>query len=78
VPSNATAVVVNLGAEGASALGYLTVYPCGGTPPVVSNLNFIPGQALANLVQVRLAAGNICIAAEKATHVFADVAGYFI
>ena len=78
VPPNATAVVVNLGAEGSTALGYLTVYPCGGTPPVVSNLNVIPGQALANLVQVRLAAGNICVAAERATHVFADVAGYFI
>ena len=34
--------------------------------------------ALANLVQVRLSAGNICIAAESATHVFADVAGYFV
>jgi len=26
---------------------------------------------------VRLSDGNICIAAESATHVFADVAGYF-
>jgi hypothetical protein len=78
VPPNATAVVMNVAADRASAPGYLTVYPCGGVPPVVSNLNFAPGQALANLVQVRLSAGNVCIAAESATHVFADVAGYFV
>ena len=78
VPANATAVVLNVAADQASAPGYLTVYPCGGTPPVVSNLNFAPGQALANLVQVRLTAGDVCIAAESATHVFADVAGYFV
>ena len=78
VPPNATAVVLNVAADRATAPGYLTVHPCGATPPVVSNLNFAPGQALANLVQVRLAAGDICIAAESATHVFADVAGYFV
>jgi hypothetical protein len=78
VPPNATAVVMNVAADRASAPGYLSVYPCGGTPPVVSNLNFAPGQALANLVQVRLSAGNVCIAAESTTHVFADVAGYFV
>ena len=77
VPANATAVVLNVAADQASAPGYLTVYPCGGTPRVVSNLNFAPGQALANLVQVRLSGGDICMAAESATHVFADVAGYF-
>jgi hypothetical protein len=77
VPGNATAVVLNVAADRASGAGYLSVYPCGGAPPVVSNLNFAPGQALANLVQVRLSAGTICIAAESTTHVFADVAGYF-
>ena len=78
VPSNATAVVLNVTADRAAAPGYLTVFPCGGAPPTVSNLNFAPGQALANLVQVRLSGGNICIASESATHVFADVAGYFV
>jgi len=78
VPADATAVVLNVAADQASAPGYLTVYPCGGSPPVVSNLNFAPGQALANLVQVGLTAGDVCIAAESATHVFADVAGYFV
>jgi hypothetical protein len=78
VPPNATAVVVNVAADRASAPGYLTVFPCGGAAPVVSNLNFAPGQALANLVQVRLAGGELCMAAETATHVLADVAGYFV
>ena len=78
VPSNATAVVLNVAADRATAPGYLTVFPCGGAPPIVSNLNFAPGQALANLVQVRLSNGDMCIKAESATHVFADVAGYFV
>jgi hypothetical protein len=78
VPSNATAVVLNVAADQAGAAGYLAVYPCAGSPPTVSNLNFAPGQALANLVQVRLTEGDLCIAAEKTTHVFADVAGYFV
>ena len=32
-----------------SQTGYLTVYPFGATRPVVSNLNFTPGQTVANL-----------------------------
>jgi hypothetical protein len=78
VPGNATAVVLNVAADRASGAGYLSVYPCGGAPPVVSNLNFAPGEAVSNLVQVRLSAGTICIAAESTTHVLADVAGYFV
>jgi hypothetical protein len=78
VPSNATAVVVNVTADRAAEPGYLTVFPCGGAVPVVSNLNFAPGQAVANLVQVRLTGGELCMSAERPTHVVADVAGYFV
>jgi hypothetical protein len=78
VPPNASAVVVNVTADRAEAPGYLTVFPCGGGAPVVSNLNFAPGQALANLVQVRLTGGDLCMSAEQPTHVLADVAGYFV
>ncbi|MGA3216592.1 MAG: hypothetical protein ABSD97_13015 [Acidimicrobiales bacterium] len=40
VPGNASAVVVNVTAEGATNPSFLTVYPAGATQPVASNLNF--------------------------------------
>ena len=40
VPGNASAVVVNVTAEGATSPSFLTVYPAGATMPVASNLNF--------------------------------------
>jgi hypothetical protein len=44
----------------------------------VSNLNFQAGDTVPNLVSVRLsAAGTVCIFADAATDVLADVAGFF-
>ncbi len=58
VPSSAvTAVVLNVTAVGAKGRGYLTVYPAGQTRPTASNLNFVPGQAVPNLVEVGVGTG---------------------
>ena len=60
VPSNATAVVGNLTAAGATAASFLTVYPAGATQPTASNLNFgvqKAGQAIANRVTVGIGTG---------------------
>ena len=43
VPTTATAAIVNLTATGAMATGYAAAFPCGGTVPLVSNLNFTAG-----------------------------------
>lgn len=48
VPSNATAVVVNLTASDATAGGYVSAYAAGSTQPTVSNLNYAAGQVVAN------------------------------
>jgi hypothetical protein len=48
VPSDATAVVVNLTASDATAGGYVSAYAAGSTKPVVSNLNYAAGQIVAN------------------------------
>jgi hypothetical protein len=46
--------------------------------PTASNLNFLTGQNIPNLVTAKLSAdGRICIFSYAATHVIADVAGYF-
>jgi hypothetical protein len=54
VPADATAVVANVTVTGGTSNGYLTVYPGSGTPPVISDLNWIPGETVANLVVAKL------------------------
>lgn len=44
-----TGFVLTTTVKNTSQTGYLTVYPFGTTRPVVSNLNFTPGQTVANL-----------------------------
>ena len=52
VPANATAVVLNVTAVQPTQAGHLRVFPTGGALPVVSNVNFVPGQIVPNLVVV--------------------------
>ena len=74
----ATAVALNLTAAGPDGGGYVTVWPCGQTMPVVSNLNFEQGQTVPNAVTVKLAAdGTVCLYTTATTHLLADVAGYY-
>ncbi|MGE0877022.1 MAG: FG-GAP repeat domain-containing protein [Acidimicrobiia bacterium] len=72
------AVVLNLTIDNASADGYATAYPCGTTPPNASNLNYVAGQTVANLVVARLGAqGKVCIFTWGSADVVADVAGWY-
>lgn len=77
-----TALVLNVTATDPATAGYLTVYPCGQEPPNTSNLNFAAGQTVPNLVVVDLVGfpptGRVCVFASTATHVLADVTGYFL
>ena len=61
IPSDATAVVLNVTAVSPTAFGNLRVYPdtngLGTTaPPLASNLNYIPGRAIPNMVIVQIPA----------------------
>lgn len=47
-----TAVAVNVTATGATESSFLTVYPTGVSLPTASNLNYTPGDTVANLVEV--------------------------
>ena len=78
VPSSAvTAVVLNVTATGAKSAGYLTVYPAGATRPTASNLNYVPGEAVPNLVEVGLGTGGqISVFSPSATNVVVDLEGY--
>jgi hypothetical protein len=52
VPADASAAVLNVTAVGPTNSGFLTAYPGGGPIPATSNLNFVAGQTVANLVTV--------------------------
>ena len=79
VPTSATAVVLNVTATGGTAASYLTAYPAGQTAPLASNLNFLAGQTVPNLVVVPVGAnGQISIFNNAGTtNVIADVVGFF-
>ena len=78
VPATASAVVMNVTVVDSSAESFLTVYP-GPTKPNASNLNFGAGQIIPNLVTVRVGPGGVVwfATAVGATHVVADVVGYY-
>ena len=52
-----SAVVINVTVTGPTAPGYLTVYPTGYRQPTASNLNFVAGQTVPNLVEVAVGSG---------------------
>jgi hypothetical protein len=57
VPANATSVVLNVTAVDQTTAGFFTVYPTGGSAPTASNLNWVAGQTIPNLVSVGLSSG---------------------
>jgi hypothetical protein len=75
----ADAVVMNVTVTEPTEQSYLTVHPDGVPTPLASNLNFLPGQTVPNLVIGRLSTGGAVRFFNKAgaVHVIADVAGYF-
>jgi hypothetical protein len=74
-----TAVVLNVTVEGATAASDLIVWPDGVSAPLASDLNFVRGQTVPNLVVVKLsAAGKIDIRNKfGSTSVIVDVVGWY-
>jgi hypothetical protein len=78
VPAGATAVIANLTATSTTSWGFLSAWPAGNAKPPSSNLNFLPGQSVPNLVMLKLGAnGSISIAnGPGSANVILDVMGY--
>ncbi len=74
-----TGVVMNVTVTQPSVGGWLTVYPDDVAPPEASNLNFVAGETVPNLVTVRVPPSGIVALRNAAgtTHVLADVVGYY-
>ena len=79
VPADATAVVLNVTATDTTAASFFTVYPTGGAFPTVSNLNWLAGQTVPNLVTVSLGTGGAITIFNDAGRADAvvDLEGYF-
>jgi hypothetical protein len=78
VPVDAAAVVLNVTAVGAGGAGFVTVFPCGGSRPTASNLNFVGGQTVPNLVVSKLGVGGkVCVFSQVGVDLVADLQGWF-
>lgn len=78
VPDNATAVVLNITAVGATLPTYVSAYPAGGSPST-SSLNVNNSLAIANLVIVPVGAGGVIdlYNARGSVQLIVDISGYF-
>jgi hypothetical protein len=81
--SGVLAVALNVTVDQPTQPGYLSVFPSGAGTPVASNLNFTPGNPVANFVVVGVGAGGrVSVTAgppgpSAQTHVIVDVIGYY-
>ncbi|WP_308464470.1 G1 family glutamic endopeptidase, partial [Ferrimicrobium sp.] len=81
VPTNASAVVLNVTVTNTTATSYLTAYPAGLTsPPIVSDLNWTQGDTVPNLVVVNVSSsGQVAFYNSLgSTDLIVDVLGYYV
>ena len=73
-----TAVVLNVTVTETESAGFVAAWPCGGDRPIVSNLNFVAGETVPNLVVSKLSpAGTICLSGIARAHLIADLNGTY-
>ena len=76
--SGVSSVMLNVTVTEPGGDGYVTVFPCGSGVPGASNLNYVAGQTIPNLVAVKTdSLGRVCLFSTQSAHLIADVAGYF-
>lgn len=77
VPSDASAVMLNVTAVLPSEAGFLTVWPCGTPQPVASSVNFGAGEIVPNAVLAKVGSDrSVCIATSAEVDIVVDVNGY--
>jgi serine protease len=76
--TGANSVVLNVTATGATAPGYITVWPCNQPQPYTSNLNYLQYQDIPNAVIATVDSnGQVCFASSSPTFLIADISGWF-
>ncbi len=76
VPPSAVAAVVSVTAVEPCADTFLTVFPCGGAPPLASMVDAAALSIVANSGVVRLGGGSLCVYSLRPTDVLVDVSGW--
>ncbi len=70
------AVLLNIVAAEATTPGWVALFPCGGTVPFVSSVNFAAEGETTNLAAVELGAdGRVCVKASQSVHLVIDLFG---
>ncbi|MEV6606090.1 hypothetical protein [Kutzneria sp. NPDC051319] len=79
VPSDATAVLLNVTAVDATGNTFVAVYPDGAPVPITSNVNVVPGRAIPNAVTVELRPGHKIDLFNKfgSVQLIVDLEGYY-
>ncbi|GIF74293.1 hypothetical protein [Asanoa siamensis] len=79
LPAGTTAAVLNLTATSPTNTGLFTAYPPGSAVPTASNLNFVGGQTVNNMVIAPVVDGKVAFAhtGKGTVHLIADLAGWF-
>ncbi len=69
----AQAAALNVTVTEAVVAGFVTVFPCGSPLPNASQVNFVSGQTIANLVLAKLGVGQqACVYTSAPTHLIVD------
>ena len=77
VPADATSVVLNVTVVNPAGQGFLAAYPAGSTIPTASNINYLGGAVVPNLVQVGVgSSGDVSFYSSNRTDVVVDLEGY--
>jgi len=77
VPSTATSVVLNVTVVDPTGSGFLTVFPDGSTEPGTSDVNYVTGEVVPNLVEIGVGVnGDVSFYASRQTDIVVDVEGY--
>jgi hypothetical protein len=79
VPAGTSAAFLNITTTNESAVGFITVWPCGVQQPTASNGNYRGvGQSTAHLVAANIGeGGKVCIFLKNPADLVVDLVGYF-
>ena len=77
IPASASSVVVNLTVTQSTGSGFVTVFPCGATRPNSSNVNFVAGETVSNMVVAEIGRrGTICLYSPSDPDYVIDITAY--
>ena len=77
VPTDVSALVLNLTVTDAQRSGFLTVYPCGTARPLAAAINFTAGETKANLVDALFRSGGaLCLWSNVEVDAVVDLQGF--